>query len=78
MDNRELTGTWEPLRFPRRVPEEAYRRTRKDGAAGIDDVTGKEYAENLHDNLQHLLDRLKTGTYPLPIPKIVHSVFKGK
>jgi group II intron reverse transcriptase/maturase len=46
--------------------EEAYHRTRKDGAAGIDDVTGKEYAENLHDNLQNLLDRLKSGTYKAP------------
>jgi len=42
---------------------EAYHRTRKDGAVGIDDVTGKQYAENLHDNLQGLLDRLKSGTY---------------
>ena len=46
--------------------EEAYHRTRKDGAAGVDDVTGKEYAEHLHDNLQHLLDRLKSGTYKAP------------
>jgi group II intron reverse transcriptase/maturase len=46
--------------------EEAYHRTRKDGAAGIDDVTGKEYAENLHDNLQHLLARLQSGTYKAP------------
>ena len=46
--------------------EEAYHRTRKDGAAGIDDITGKEYAENLHDNLQRLLDRLKSGKYKAP------------
>ena len=46
--------------------KEAYHRTRKDGAAGIDDVTGKEYAEHLHDNLQRLLDRLKSGTYKAP------------
>ena len=46
--------------------EAAYHRTRKDGAAGVDDVTGKEYAENLHDNLQNLLDRLKSGTYKAP------------
>jgi len=43
--------------------EMAYHRTRKDGAAGIDDVTGKQYAENLHENLQNLLDRLKSGRY---------------
>ena len=46
--------------------EEAYHHTRKDGAAGIDDVTGREYAENLHENLQHLLDRIKSGTYKAP------------
>jgi group II intron reverse transcriptase/maturase len=46
--------------------EEAYHRTRKDGAAGVDDVTGAQYAENLHDNLQNLLDRLKSGTYKAP------------
>ena len=46
--------------------EEAYHRTRKDGAAGIDDVTGQEYAENLHDHLHDLLERLKSGTYKAP------------
>jgi len=29
--------------------EEAYHRTRKDGAAGVDDVTGKEYEEILDE-----------------------------
>jgi len=52
--------------------EEAYHRTRKDGAAGIDDVVGKEYAENLHDNLQNLLDRLQSGTYKAPPVKRKH------
>jgi group II intron reverse transcriptase/maturase len=52
--------------------EEAYHRTRKDGAAGIDDVTGKDYAENLHDNLQNLLDRLQSGTYKAPPVKRTH------
>jgi group II intron reverse transcriptase/maturase len=52
--------------------EEAYHRTRKDGAAGVDDVTGKEYAENLHENLQNLLDRLKSGTYKAPPVKRKH------
>jgi group II intron reverse transcriptase/maturase len=52
--------------------EEAYHRTRKDGAAGIDDVTGKEYAENLHVNLQNLLDRLQSGTYKAPPVKRIH------
>jgi group II intron reverse transcriptase/maturase len=52
--------------------EEAYHRTRKDGVAGIDDVTSKEYAENLHENLQNLLDRLKSGTYKAPPVKRKH------
>ena len=45
---------------------EAYRRTRKDGAAGVDAVTGKMYVESLHENLQVLLDRLKSGRYRAP------------
>ena len=52
--------------------EEAYHRTRKDGAAGVDDVTGKQYAENLHDNLRNLLDRLQSGTYKAPPVKRTH------
>ena len=51
---------------------EAYDRTRKDGAAGIDDVTGKQYADNLYENLQNLLDRLKGGRYKAPPVKRVH------
>ena len=52
--------------------EVAYHLTRKDGAAGVDDVTGKEYAENLRYNLQNLLDRLKSGTYRAPHVKRKH------
>ena len=32
--------------------KEAYRRTRKDGATGVDGQTAEEYAENLEGNLQ--------------------------
>ena len=52
--------------------EAAYHRTRKDGAAGIDDVMGKQYAENLRENLQNLLDRLKSGKYKAPPVKRKH------
>jgi group II intron reverse transcriptase/maturase len=52
--------------------KEAYHRTRKDGAAGVDDITGKAYAENLDENLQHLLDRLQSGTYKAPPVKRKH------
>lgn len=45
---------------------EAYRRTRKDGAAGVDGQTAKDYEANLEGNLQSLLDRAKSGTYFAP------------
>ena len=43
---------------------EAYRRTRKDGAPGVDGQTAAAYAEHLEDNLRALLDRAKSGTLP--------------
>jgi hypothetical protein len=45
---------------------EAYRRTRKDGALGLDGQSAKEYAENLEENLQSLMDRAKSGRYRAP------------
>ena len=51
---------------------EAYRRTRKDGAVGVDGCTAQEYAENLEENLRHLLDRVKSGTYRAPPVRRVH------
>lgn len=51
---------------------EAYRRTRKDGAVGIDGQTAAAYAEHLDDNLQSLLDRAKSGTYRAPPVRRVH------
>jgi len=45
---------------------EAYRLTRKDGAAGVDGQTAQEYEGNLEENLKTLLDRLKSGTYQAP------------
>jgi RNA-directed DNA polymerase len=42
---------------------EAHRRTRKDGATGVDGQTADEYATNLEDNLRSLLERAKSGTY---------------
>ncbi len=46
--------------------KEAYRRTRKDGAVGVDGVTADEYEQDLEGNLQSLLDRAKSGTYKAP------------
>lgn len=51
---------------------EAYRRTRKDGAVGVDDQTAEEYAANLEGNLAALHERLKAGTYRAPPVKRVH------
>lgn len=51
---------------------EAYRRTRKDGAVGIDGQTADEYAANLEANLRSLLDRAKSGRYRAPPVRRVH------
>jgi RNA-directed DNA polymerase len=52
--------------------KEAYRRTRKDGAVGVDGVTAAEYEQDLEGNLQRLLDRAKSGTYHAPPVRRVH------
>ena len=47
---------------------ECFRRLRKDAAAGIDDVTKEEYAENLDANLSDLIGRLHRMAYvPQPV-----------
>ena len=51
---------------------EAYRRTRKDGAVGVDGRTAKTYAEHLEENLRALLERAKSGTYRAPPVRRVH------
>jgi RNA-directed DNA polymerase len=51
---------------------EAWRRTRKDGAKGIDGQSAEQYAENLHGNLADLLDRAKSGRHKAPPVKRVH------
>lgn len=52
--------------------KEAYRRTRKDGATGVDGQTAEDYEVNLEGNLQLLLDRFKSGTYRAPPVRRVH------
>src|SRR3954471_15392982 len=52
--------------------KEAYRRTRKDGAAGVDGQTATDYAANLEGNLRSLLDRAKSGHYQAPPVRRVH------
>lgn len=56
---------------------EAFRRTRKDGAVGIDGQTAEAYAEDLEANLADLLERCKSGRYVAPPVKRVH-IPKGK
>ncbi len=51
---------------------EAYRRTRKDGAVGIDGQTAQAYAEHLEENLRDLLERAKSGRYRAPAVLRVH------
>jgi len=51
---------------------EAWRRTRKDGAAGVDGQTAAGYEQELEGNLRSLLDRAKSGTYRAPPVRRVH------
>lgn len=57
---------------------EAYRRTRKDGARGVDGQGADEYARSLETNLQSLLDRAKSGTYRAPPVRRVHIPKGGR
>src|SRR5262245_20918008 len=52
--------------------KEAYKRTRKDGAVGVDGVTAEEYERDLEGNLQRLLDCAKSGSYQAPPVRRVH------
>lgn len=45
---------------------EAHRRTRKDGAIGVDGQGADEYETDLEGNLQRLLERAKSGSYRAP------------
>jgi group II intron reverse transcriptase/maturase len=51
---------------------EAYRRTRKDGAVGVDGQTAQQYEKKLEANLRSLLERFKAGTYRAPPVRRVH------
>lgn len=62
--------------------KEAYRRTRKDGAVGVDGQTAQAYSQHLEANLTSLLHRFKSGTYYAPpvrrvyIPKDEGKAFR--
>ena len=51
---------------------EAYLRTRRDGAPGVDGQTAAAYEANLRGNLQALVDRAKSGAYRAPPVRRVH------
>jgi RNA-directed DNA polymerase len=51
---------------------EAYHRTRKNGATGVDGQTWDAYGQDLEANLRSLLDRAKSGRYTAPPVKRVH------
>ena len=51
---------------------EAYRRIRKDAAAGVDGVTAAQYEADLEANLTGLLERFKSGRYRAPAVRRVH------
>lgn len=52
--------------------KEAFRRTRKSGATGVDGVTAQQYEEHLEENLAALLERAKSGNYRAPPVRRVH------
>lgn len=60
--------------------KEAHRRTRKDGAIGINGQTGQDYEVNLEDNLRSLLDRAKSGDrYKAPpVRRVIQAVQKPR
>jgi len=55
---------------------EAFRRTRRDGAPGVDGQTVTDYEANLETNLASLLERAKSGTYRAPPVRRVY-ISKG-
>jgi RNA-directed DNA polymerase len=52
--------------------KEAYRRTRKKGSPGIDGLIATDYEPALEENLQDLLNRVKSGSYQAPPVRRVH------
>jgi RNA-directed DNA polymerase len=51
---------------------EAFRRTRKDGAAGVDGKSATEFTNDLESNLRLLASQLRAGTYRPPPVRRVH------
>src|SRR5208337_2043840 len=51
---------------------EAYVRTRKNGAPGVDGQMAADYSKDLAQNLRSLLERAKSGSYRAPPVRRVH------
>jgi group II intron reverse transcriptase/maturase len=51
---------------------EAYRRTRRDGAPGVDGQTAATFEKDLEGNLRRLVGQLKAGNYRAPPVRRVH------
>lgn len=51
---------------------EAYNRTKKGGAVGVDQQSSKDFEANLMDNLKDLLEKLKSGNYKAPPVKRIY------
>ena len=58
--------------------KEAYRRTRKDAAVGVDGQTAADYERELEANLRSLLERAKSGQYKAPPVKRVYLPKPGR
>ena len=52
--------------------QQAYARTRKDGAPGVDGKSVRDYEERLEENLVELEARFKNGSYRAPAVRRVH------
>lgn len=52
--------------------KEAFQRTRKGGATGVDGQSAQEYATRLGENLRSLVERAKSGQYRAPPVRRVH------
>jgi RNA-directed DNA polymerase len=72
---------WTNLLSHIRTPllKEAYRRLRRDAAAGVDEVTWEEYGERLDERLQDLENRVHRGSYhPQPVRRVLIPKGEGK
>jgi len=58
--------------------KEAYHRTRKDGAVGVDGMTAQEYSKELDENLTRLSGEARSGRYKAPPVKRGYVPKPGK